>query len=106
MQKGSTKTHLKSSAFAIFSKCITVWISRNQNTKADYISNIIDYDDWQTTHGFFRFIESIWGTHTIGRLVNVLNTKLRRFGFQKVNVWMLFLRIGRKKTISLFLLFI
>lgn len=53
VQKGNTKTHLKSLEFAIFSKCITVWISRNQDTKADYISNIIDYDDWQTTHGFF-----------------------------------------------------
>lgn len=72
MQKRSTKTHLQSLAFAICSKCAEysisiriVWIPRNQNTKADYISNIIDYDDWQTTLVF----------------ANVHNTKLRRFNF-------------------------
>ena len=29
------------------------WISRTENEKAGYISRLVDFDDWQTTHGLF-----------------------------------------------------
>ena len=86
VQKGSTKPHLQELAFSIFSICAEfainldiVWIPRELNTKADYISNIVDYDDWQTTFEFFNFLDSMWGPHTIDRFASVNNAKLDRF---------------------------
>ena len=86
VQKGSTKSHLQSLAFSIFSICIEyaisldiVWIPREDNTKADYLSKIIDYDDWQTTIEFFQLIDSMWGPHTVDRFASAQNTKLKRY---------------------------
>ena len=86
VHKGSTKAHLQSLAFSIFSKCVEfsislniVWIPREDNTKADYLSNVIDYDDWQTTNEFFELIDSIWGPHTVDRFASADNAKLQRF---------------------------
>lgn len=86
VQKGSTKPHLQSLAFNIFSKCVEfaislsiVWIPREDNTKADYLSNVIDFDDWQTSDEFFKFIDGMWGPHTVDRFANAQNAKLQRF---------------------------
>jgi hypothetical protein len=86
IQKGSTKVHLQELAFSIFSNCLKYsisfnisWIPRKENVKADYISNIVDYEDWQTTVEFFNFIDEIWGPHTVDRFASVSNSKLRRF---------------------------
>lgn len=50
------------------------------NTKTDYLSNIIDYEDWQTSFEFFQFIDSFWGPHTADIFANVYNfIKLPRF---------------------------
>lgn len=49
------------------------------NTKADYVSNIINYEDWQTSIEFLQFIDSFWGPHTVDRFAYVYNTKLPRF---------------------------
>jgi hypothetical protein len=38
-----------------------VWIPRSENIKADYISKLIDYEDWVTTIEFFKFIDTMWG---------------------------------------------
>ena len=56
-----------------------VWIPRFQNTKADYISNLVDYEDWQTTEEFFHFVDQNWGPHSIDRFASVSNTVLSRF---------------------------
>ena len=29
------------------------WIPRTENEKADYISRLLDFDDWQITHNLF-----------------------------------------------------
>lgn len=47
---------------------------KNNNTKTEYMSNLVDYEDWQTTEFFFfNFVKEIWGPHASDR-----NMKLRR----------------------------
>ncbi|XP_071148392.1 uncharacterized protein [Mytilus edulis] len=86
VQKGSTKVHLQEIAINIFKLCselnITldvVWIPRSENTKADYISKMIDIEDWGTSIAFFRFVDDMWGPHTVDRFASNLNKKLPRF---------------------------
>ena len=33
------------------------WISRTENEKADYISRLTDFDNWQITHDLFVSME-------------------------------------------------
>jgi hypothetical protein len=57
----------------------TVWIPRGQNVQADYLSRIIDTDDWQTTVEFYNYLDSMWGPHSVDRFANVDNRKTKRF---------------------------
>ena len=41
------------------------WIQRTENEKADYISRLIDFDDWQIASEFFLRLEELWGPHTV-----------------------------------------
>ena len=59
VQAGSMKEPLQSLAYSIFSICtkhsISIdiqWIPRKENTKADYISKMIDHEDWGVTYTF------------------------------------------------------
>ncbi|XP_071160888.1 uncharacterized protein [Mytilus edulis] len=86
INKGSTKLHLQHLAYDIFRTCtrsgITLcptWIPRCENFKADFISKMVDIDDWQTSFQFFTFMNEIWGPYTIDRFANFHNTKLKRF---------------------------
>ena len=54
MSVGSKNAALQQEGFGIFSTCIAKhirvepeWISCSKNQKADYLSDIVDYDDWQ-----------------------------------------------------------
>ena len=60
VEVGSMKLDLHRIARRIFSICIQSgiyldiqWIPRSLNEQADYISRLIDTDDWQITHDFF-----------------------------------------------------
>ena len=60
--KGSKVHELQSLASTVFEFCAkndtdihTVWISREQNTQADYLSRILDIDDWAISTEFFQF---------------------------------------------------
>lgn len=55
------------------------WIPRNENLRADYLSKIIDYEDWGVTDAFFEFMSKIWGPYDIDRFANFKNAKLERF---------------------------
>ena len=55
------------------------WIPREENQVADGISRIIDFDDWGISLEFFRYVDSIFGPHTIDRFADNLNTKLSVF---------------------------
>ena len=55
------------------------WIPREQNEYADYLSRIVDYDDWQLNPMIFSSLDSMFGPHTVDRFVNSHNTHLWRF---------------------------
>ncbi|CAC5388448.1 unnamed protein product [Mytilus coruscus] len=86
VQKGSEKVNLQEIAINIFKLCselnITldiVWIPRSKNTKAYYISKLIDIEDWGTNKEFFKLVNDMWGPHTVDRFASHLNKKLLRF---------------------------
>ena len=55
------------------------WIPRTENEKADYVSRLVDFDDWQITHDLFQSLEQLWGPHTLHYFANYYTTKLPRF---------------------------
>lgn len=86
IQKGSMNTDLQEMAFSIFHNCISncislqpKWIGRHDNSTADELSRVIDYDDYGVSTEFFHFIDSMYGPHTIDRFANEYNTKLSRY---------------------------
>ena len=86
IQSGSMKRHLQEIAFSIFSMCFSSnisldisWIPREQNLQADYLSKIVDAEDWGVTKDFFVFMDNLWGAHTIDRFASCRNNKLNRF---------------------------
>ena len=36
------------------------WIPMSENEKANFISRLIDLDDWQLTGSFFVTLEGVW----------------------------------------------
>ena len=66
---GSRKKHLQYLAVSISRLCllngisiIPHWIPRCQNQLADFISKIIDYDDWYASVvEFFQYLDHLWG---------------------------------------------
>ena len=55
------------------------WIPRSENEVEDYISRIVDLDDWQINPNIFPMIDSLWGPHTVDRFASVANTQLPRY---------------------------
>ena len=86
INNGSMKTHLQELALDIFSLCLSnnislfpEWVPMEYNTHADFVSKVIDYDDWQTTKGFFDKISQRWGPFTVDRFASSTNAKCPRF---------------------------
>lgn len=86
VKSGSMKTELHSLARSIFSTCtekgISIdikWIPRSENVLADYISKMIDWEDWGVSDEFFTFMNDLWGPFTVDRFANKSNTKLPRY---------------------------
>lgn len=54
------------------------WVPREENKLADYLSRIIDYDEWMVNPSLFIIgaIDSIWGPHTVDRFTNSYKTDL------------------------------
>ena len=52
------------------------WIPPTEIEKADFISRIIDIDDWQITRDCFEAIERLWGIHTVDCLLTIIIRKL------------------------------
>lgn len=83
INKGSRKHVLQCIAIDIFSICLrnnlTVdieWIPRTLNEKADYLSRILDHDDWGISDIIFSYVESLWGPHEIDWFASDHNYKL------------------------------
>ena len=55
------------------------WITRTENERADYISRLVDFDDWQITPDLFQSLEQLWGPHTVDCFANYYTAKLPRF---------------------------
>lgn len=86
VRSGSMKIDLQTLASSIFSVCASKgislniqWVPRSQNVIADYISKMIDWEDWGVTKEFFDFLDQMWGPHTVDRFASKLNTKLTRY---------------------------
>ncbi|CAG2242226.1 unnamed protein product [Mytilus edulis] len=86
VEKGSMKPELQDIAMCIFENCLihnisidVVWVPRTLNEKADFISRIIDYDDWGIDEQLFMYVDSLWGPHEIDWFANDDNHKLTVF---------------------------
>ncbi|CAC5387767.1 unnamed protein product [Mytilus coruscus] len=80
------KPELQDIAMCIFENCLihnisidVVWVPRTLNEKADFISRIIDYDDWGIDEQLFMYVDSLWGPHEIDWFANDDNHKLTVF---------------------------
>ena len=86
VDKGSMNKELHDIALNIFKLCRNVnimifmeWLPRSLNEKADYVSKIVDWDDWGVSQEFFDCLDKKWGKHTIDRFASFTNKKLPRF---------------------------
>lgn len=55
------------------------WIPRTLNERADYLSKIVDFDDWQVDDQYFQALQSRWGLCTIDCFASCENYKISRF---------------------------
>jgi hypothetical protein len=86
VESGSMKLHLYHLALDIF-ECVkeqhinleVEWIPRTLNEQADYLSKIIDYEDWKVKDIYFHSIQSYWGSLTIDCFASNENHKLPRY---------------------------
>ena len=86
VQAGSRKPSLQQGALSIFERCMQhaiklemSWIPRSLNEKADYISRIIDHDDWLINPCVFAWLNSLWGPFTVDNFADHVNAKLLIF---------------------------
>ena len=86
VEVGSMREDLHFIAIQIFDFCLKhdihlelQWIPRTHLQKADYISRILDVDDWQITSSCFHSLELLWGVHSVDCFANYYNTKVDRF---------------------------
>ena len=74
---GSKKPELQEEVLAIFSISLArhihiepEWIPRGKNETADYLSRLVDYDDWSLSRDTFRRLDGLWGAHTVDRFAS------------------------------------
>jgi hypothetical protein len=66
----------------VFQNSISVepeWIPRLENELADYISRIVDHDDWMLNPEVFGELDKLWGPHSVDRFEDRNNAQLSRF---------------------------
>ena len=83
---GSKNPSLQQETLAIFSKSVAnsiriepEWIPCAENKLADYVSRIVNYDDWSLDYTIFKQLDNRWGPHTIDRFASHYNAQLPRF---------------------------
>jgi hypothetical protein len=54
-------------------------VPRTEIEKADFISHLIDIDDWQIIGDCFEAIERLWGIHTVDCFANYYNKKVSKY---------------------------
>ena len=55
------------------------WIPRSLNERADYLSKIVDYDDWPVKDCYFQAATSCWGPCSVDCFASYKNRKVPRF---------------------------
>ncbi len=60
------KCHLQDIALDIYKQCLNYnlsldveWIPRTENERADFISRIVDFDDWGISEDLFLYVDSL-----------------------------------------------
>ena len=83
---GSKKPALQQEPLAIFDISVKgriclepEWIPRAENQIADYISRIVNHDNWMLNPLLFRELDSLWGPHTVDRFADGYNCQLPHF---------------------------
>lgn len=56
-----------------------LWVPREENQIADYLSKLSDGNDWSIHPAIFQWIDSMWGPFTVDRFATSYNTKCVRF---------------------------
>lgn len=52
------------------------YLQGSLNTKADRLSRLSTHYEWELNHNLFKYLERLWGPHTIDRFATGLNTQL------------------------------
>ena len=83
---GSRHLHLQDGAMSIFEICMSFalkleveWLPRSRNERADYISRIVDFDDWKIDPAIYVYLDSLWGPHTVDCFASFYNSQTPRF---------------------------
>ena len=63
------------------------WVPRSLNEKADYLSKIVDYDDWELVPEFFRQLDELWGPFTVDCFATCYNRKVPKYFFTILESW-------------------
>ena len=86
LQVGSRQPHLQGIALKIFALSVRShihlqpeWVPRELNEQADYLSRIVDFDDWMLNPQIFAQLDALWGPHTVDRFASCNNLQLPRF---------------------------
>ena len=84
VSSGSNKQHLQKLAESIYDLTVPrsikldfLWVPRKQNTIADTLSKIYDFEDWETTNTLFKYLNRVWGPFAIDRFVDNKNCKTK-----------------------------
>ena len=84
---GSMRKDLHEIALRVYQLCLEQkkiefeidWIPCTELQRADFLSRLIDIDDWQITRQCFNTLQDLWGCHTLDCFANYYNTKISRF---------------------------
>lgn len=83
---GSRNKELHQEAVAVYKLCRELnmrlsveWVSRDENVEADELSRIDDPNDYMLDPSCFRYIDDLWGPHTVDRFASVQTKQLTRY---------------------------
>jgi hypothetical protein len=86
VNKGKMKPELQDITLYMFHMCISnnivlemEWIPRDDNSYANYISKLFDFDDWGVCKNVFDYFNLLWGPYTCDRFADNNNRKVTLF---------------------------
>ena len=86
LEVGSRKYDLQEEVVRVFNLTLQYqihlepsWVPRVENQYADYLSRIVDYDDWKLNPGVFMELDRMFGPHSIDRFASFHNKQVDRF---------------------------